>query len=284
MKLKFACADFTFPLLKHDDVLTLISMMGFDGVDIGLFEDRSHLQPSNQFGQSGDIAQNARALREKTHDRGLAVADIFLQTALDFKEYAINHPDKTKRDNIREIFLQCLEYTVECGCKHISALPGVYFDEIGADKSYDLCCEELLYRCEEAKKAGIVFSIEAHIGSIVPSPEPALRLTNDVPGLTLTLDFTHFIRTGIETPDVLPLIAKASHFHARGAANGKLQTVFSENTIDYQAVIKEMKQTGYKGFIGVEFTWQEWENCNRVDNVSESILMMEYLKKLLAEG
>ena len=36
------------------------------------------------------------------------------------------------------------------------------------------------------------------------------------------------------------------------------------------------------GYIGVEYTWQEWENCNRVDNVSESILMINYLKKLLS--
>ena len=280
--MKFACADFTFPLLRHDAVLTLISMMGFNGVDIGMFEGRSHLQPSNQF--VGDIAQNARALREKTENRGLEIADIFLQTALDFKQYAVNHPDKPRREKSREIFLKCLEYTAECGCKHMSALPGVYFDGIDPGESYGLCCEELAYRCEQAKKSGIVFSVEAHIGSIVPSPESALRLTGDVPGLTLTLDFTHFIRVGIKTPEGLPLVKKASHFHARGAANGMLQAILSENTIDYRAIIKEMRKTKYNGFIGVEYTWQEWENCNRVDNVSESILMMDHLKNLLAEG
>lgn len=49
MKLKLACADYTFPLLPHDDVLTLIAMLGIRDVDIGLFEHRSHLQPSDQF-------------------------------------------------------------------------------------------------------------------------------------------------------------------------------------------------------------------------------------------
>ena len=38
MQLKLACADFTFPLLPHDRVLDLIAMLGFEGVDIGLFE------------------------------------------------------------------------------------------------------------------------------------------------------------------------------------------------------------------------------------------------------
>ncbi len=43
MKPKLACADFTFPLLPHANALDLIAMLGIKGVDIGLFEDRSHL-------------------------------------------------------------------------------------------------------------------------------------------------------------------------------------------------------------------------------------------------
>ena len=43
MKPKLACADFTFPLLPHAKALDLIAMLGIKGVDIGLFEDRSHL-------------------------------------------------------------------------------------------------------------------------------------------------------------------------------------------------------------------------------------------------
>ena len=37
MKYKFASADFTFPLLEHDKVIKLIGLLGFDGIDIGLF-------------------------------------------------------------------------------------------------------------------------------------------------------------------------------------------------------------------------------------------------------
>src|SRR5580692_190961 len=46
MSLKLACADFAFPLLPHDNSLDLIAMLGFEGVDMGLFEGRSHLWPS----------------------------------------------------------------------------------------------------------------------------------------------------------------------------------------------------------------------------------------------
>ena len=46
MKTKLACADFAFPLLPHDAVLDLVAALQFEGVDIGLFEGRSHLWPS----------------------------------------------------------------------------------------------------------------------------------------------------------------------------------------------------------------------------------------------
>ncbi len=103
MELKFACADFTFPLLAHDNVLDLIAMLDIEGVDIGLFQDRSHLQPSGEF---ADIGRKAAKLRKKLDDRGLKPADVFLQTALDFESLAPNHPEREKRERARELFLK----------------------------------------------------------------------------------------------------------------------------------------------------------------------------------
>jgi hypothetical protein len=40
MPLKLACADFSFPLLTHDQSLDLISMLKFDSVDVGAFRKR----------------------------------------------------------------------------------------------------------------------------------------------------------------------------------------------------------------------------------------------------
>ena len=94
MNPKFACADFTFPLLPHDDVLALIAMLGFSGVDVGLFEERSHLWPSREF---ANVEASARQLKAKLDARGLQAADIFLQLAEDFTPYAINQPDETRR-------------------------------------------------------------------------------------------------------------------------------------------------------------------------------------------
>jgi sugar phosphate isomerase/epimerase len=275
MHFPLACADFTFPLLEHERSLDLIAILDFDSVDIGLFEGRSHLWPSREF---KDTARSAQKMRKKLDDRGLRAADVFLQANLDFTPYAINHLSAVRRRKARDWFLKTLEYAAICGAKHVSTLPGVYFHEQRKPKSWGLACDELNWRIERAKEYRIIFGVEAHIGSIAPNPQAAERLVRSVPGLTLTLDYTHFTRKGIPDSAVEPLIKYATHFHSRGACKGRLQTSFKENTIDYRRILEVMETTGYSGYLGLEYVWMDWEHCNEVDNVSETIILRDFFR------
>lgn len=275
MTLRLACADFTFPLLPHEKALDLVALLDFDGVDVGLFEGRSHLWPSRVF---QDVTASAKHLSRQLSDRGLALADVFLQTAPDFVSLAPNHPDPGVRRKARDWFTRTVEFTSECGGGHVSALPGVRFEGESADASLGRCCDELVWRCETARARGVTFSVEAHVGSIAPTPEAAARLVRSVPGLTLTLDYTHFTRDGSPDSEVEPLIAHASHFHARGARPGRIQASLKENVVDYRRVLEVMRQVGYSGFVGVEYVWIDWEHCNEVDNLSETILLRDLLR------
>ncbi len=274
MTLQLACADFTFPLLSHDNSLDLISMLGFDGVDVGLFEGRSHLFPSREFAN----ASAAKTLKDKVTDRGLNIADVFLQMDPDFKAFAINHPDAYRREKARDWFLRTLDYASRCESPHVTALPGVLFEEESAADSLGRCRDELAWRIEQSKAAGIVFGVEAHVGSIAPDPQSALNLVNSVPELTLTLDYTHFTRDGVPDSQVEPLVAHASHFHVRGARQDRLQCSFNENVIDYARVLDAMQREAYSGYVGVEYVWIDWEHCNEVDNLSETILFRDFLR------
>ena len=106
----------------------------------------------------------------------------------------------------------------------------------------------------------------------------AADLVRRVPGLTLTLDYTHFTRVGIPDAEIEPLIAYASHFHIRGARPGRLQTRFADNTIDYRRVVEVARAHNYQGWLGLEYVWQDWEHCNECDNVSETILFRDFLR------
>lgn len=277
MKLKLACADFTFPLLAQDQVFDLIAMLGIPGVDIGLFEGRSHLWPSKVFSRT---RRSAAALRAKLEDRGLRLADVFLQAATDFTSLAVNHPDQRKRATARDLFLRTVDFTLQCGGKHVTTLPGVYFPEESPSASLGRCAEELAWRTEQAASHGMTFSVEAHIGSLVPSPMEAAKLVKMTPGLTLTLDYTHFIKIGMAQEAIDPLVELASHFHARGACEGRLQASFKQNVIDYARVLRRMNETGYRGYVGIEYVWIDWEHCNEVDNLSETVLLRDFLRSV----
>ena len=278
MNLKLACADFAFPLLTHEQSLRLISMLGFSGVDIGLFEERSHLWPSREF---ENVGRSAAALKRLTDSLGLRVADVFLQTAPDFRPYAINHPESARRQLARDWFSKTLEYAVACGCEHVTVLPGVHFEEERAEESFARAVDELTWRTERAKTCGVTLGTEAHVGSLAPDPATAQRLARSVPGLTLTLDYTHFTRAGMPDDAIEPLLAHASHFHVRGARTGRLQAPFKDNVIDYRRVVNGLQKAGYAGWIGVEYVWIDWEHCNECDNLSETILFRDFLKSLI---
>ncbi len=276
-----ACADFTFPLLSHDHSLDVISLLGVEGVDIGLFEGRSHLYPSSEL---EDPDAGGTSLRGRVEQRGLQVADVFLQMDPDFTIYATNHPEAERRRKARDWFQRMLDYAAACNSPHVTCLPGVLFpDEAPAD-SFGRCCDELAWRVERARDMSLVFGTEAHVGSIVPTPQEALKLVQAVPGLTLTVDYTHFASRGIPDAESEPMLAYASHFHVRGAREGRLQCSFKDNTIDYGRIIEVMQATGYSGYIGLEYIWIDWEHCNEVDNISETLLFRDFIRAKLREA
>ena len=274
--MKLACADFAFPLLPFEKSLDLIAMIGVKGADIGLFEGRGSLQPSKELKTP---EKRGAALQKTLADRGLKLADLFLQNATDFTSMAINHPEENIRKLVRNAVERTLVYTKAAGGSHTSLLPGVQWPEETPAQSLERSATELAWCLERAKSYGITLSIEGHIGSHVATPQLLKRLLQLTPGLTLTLDYGHFIYQNIRQSAVHELIPHASHFHARCGAPERLQTSLKNNKIDFATILQKMKESRYTGWLGLEYVWVDWEHCNEVDNLSETILLRDHLKR-----
>ena len=270
----FSCTDFTFPLLSHRNALKLISMLGIGSVDIGFLQDRSHIQPSLV---AVDPPGEGKKLRETLESEGLTAADVFLQSATDFSSLALNQVREEARKKAREDFLCTLQFAEGCGSNHVTCLPGVFFPEAG-DASLERARSELAWRVEQAAAHGIVLGIEAHRGSVADTPARAKALVESVPGLTLTLDYSHFIRGGFSQAEIAPLLVHARHFHARGASPRMMQTPLKESSIDFVQVVKDMKTAGYRDVITLEYVYEDWEDNFRVDTVSETILLKQLIE------
>jgi sugar phosphate isomerase/epimerase len=281
MSLKLATADYSFPKLEWEQAVRLARDIEMQALDIGLFAGRSHLDPSEVL---SNPRQAARRVSGALQANNLEIADVFGQPGRVFEENAVNHPDSAVRKTAADFFHRILEFAVRCNAKHLTLLPGVHFPMESYDDSLGRCADELAWRVDAAAKMGVVFSVEAHVGSIAPTPALAKRLIGAVPGLTLTLDYTHFTYQGFSDDEIEPLLESASHFHARGACKGKLQAPFAENTVDYGRVLQAMKRANYSGFVVLEYVWVDWMRCNEVDCISETILLRDLLRSAPTES
>jgi sugar phosphate isomerase/epimerase len=271
--MKLSCADFTFPLLPHEDVLALIRLLGLDGVDLGIFSGRSHCTPEMIL---ADIPGAATRMKSSLERHGLAAADVFLQTGPEPPVRAANDPDPSIRAANRDMFCGILDFAVRVGAKHLTGLPGVWHQGVDLTTDWSLAIDETRWRKAEAASAGVEYAVEPHVNSITSDPESALRFVQDT-GVTLTLDYGHFVYQGMGPQAADVLLPHASHFHARGSAKGQLQSTMKDNVIAFPAIRDALRARSYPGWICLEYVWVDWEGCNRTDNISETILLRDLL-------
>jgi sugar phosphate isomerase/epimerase len=241
--------------------------------------NRSHLRPEDV---RADIEGSARRVGGEIRSRGLEVSDLFVIPWTDPARFAPNSADSEERRASRALFLDMANYAFALGAPGMTMLPGLDQEEWGHADSLARAAEELQWRAEHLERQGLGFSVECHIGSVAATPDDALALVTLAPSLRLTLDYTHFIAPGFSQEQVDPLLPRARHVQVRGARPGLGQCSMLENTIDQEAIVDGLLATDYSGFISVEYVWTEWEQMNRCDNVSETVMMRDRLRAALA--
>lgn len=272
--MRLSCSDYTWPLLSHANALDLIRALGCAGVDLGFMGQRSHVRPEQVHGA---VAQAAGAVRERIESRGLDVADVFAIPFTDFETMSANNPDRTEQERSLEFFADAVEFAALVGAPGLTTLPGVVFGGDTFDEALRRSAEGLRRRVDLAAERGLATSVEPHTGSLIDTPEKTLELLDRVPGLQVTLDYAHYVYGGVKQADVDPVLPHARHLQCRPARPGVLQAPVSEDSIDWALVVAQLTDNRYPGWLALEYTWQEWLDCNRVDTVAESALLRDIL-------
>lgn len=272
--MRLSCSDYTWPLLPHSSALDLIRALGCHGVDIGFMGRRSHVRPE---AVHGAVALAAGAVRERIESRGLAVADVFAIPFTDFETMSANNPDPAQQARSLEFFADAVEFAASVGAPGLTTLPGVQFAGDTFDAAMQRSAEGLRRRVEVAASRNLATSVEPHTGSLIDTPEKTLTLLDQVPGLHITLDYAHYVYGGVAQSDIDPLLRYARHLQCRPGRPGGLQVAVSEDTIDWHSVVAQLSAAGYTGWLALEYTWQEWLDCNKVDTVAESALLRDVL-------
>jgi sugar phosphate isomerase/epimerase len=273
-----SCSDYTFPLLPRAKRFAMLELLGFHLVDLGLFERSTGLRPAQL---AADSKGFTRQLKSELRHTRLRVSDVFLQVGLEPSIAAANDPNPRVRTRNRKMFLLALELCSAFDCAHLTGLPGVRHPHVPEADDLALAHEVAAWRQHVAAGVGVKYAIEPHIGSICSDVASTRAFVESVPGLTLTLDYGHFVAAGTPCSEIHPLLQFASHLHARGGAPGQLQATVAENTIDFEGIVRYLRERKYRGCVAVEYVWTEWGQCNRVDNVSEAILLRQRLEDLI---
>lgn len=275
--MRLSASTYSFEVLPLEATLAIIKHMGIRLVDIAGFHNRGRAsyEPDDVGANPQKFADHLNALLDKY---ALQAHDFFPQFATDFAIRSINDPDPAVIQQNVDAMRGIVRFCKLTGMKTITVLPGVDHAGRTREQNLDAAAAGLKQYVDIAGEHGITMCFEPHMGSLTNTPELALALVERTPGLKITLDYSHFLLQYIPEERGHTLIPHTGHFHIRQARPGKLQTRFSEGTLDFVALANRLKAAGYTGCMSLEYVHADWYDMVRQDTLAETIATKEALE------
>jgi len=264
--MRVACHAWAYNNLSLEDAVGTIARLGFRYIDLGsgphLDVDRAAAYPE---------AEAAKILRllEQFH---LTLTDLYLMLP------HTNSPDPDYREAELSLFERLIPFAVALGTPGITISPGIVQKD-GQDHSLARAIPALLRIVEAAEDTDLRISFEPHMDSVAQKPEQALLLLDAVPGLSLTLDYSHFVFQGTTLSDLTPLLEHVAHVQVRQAKKGCLQIAFDEGALDIPQMLQDLHKQGYRGAVTIEYmTTFGWHGMKKVSIGKEIVRMRDALR------
>ncbi len=250
----------------------MIRVLGFDCMDLGNSAD---LDPAYIAEHIEDEAERLNRIQRET---GVKFIDAALQVQPPF---ANNHPDAERRASYRRLLGSFFELAERIGLDGVSLSPGQYWPNESRKDSFERGAEELDWAVREGQERGIKIRIEPHIRSITWTPDLAVEMVRLVPGLSLTIDHSHFVFYDLPYAQVAVMHPYGTHWHARQARPGELQCRWEVGEIDFELIVRDLQDHQYDGVICLEYVHSPWMQQDNVDCVRETIFLRNHLGNLL---
>jgi sugar phosphate isomerase/epimerase len=268
--IEFACHTWAFNDLTLPEALGTIARLGFRYVDIGSGQNLNAAKTAQ------DPKREAAQVRADLEMYNLKVSDVYLVLP------RISLPDEEARARDLDIFRALLPFVKEVGSPGVTVSPGLMqADEAAWGRAVD----GLRAMLDATDKELLRLSIEPHLDSMAATPELALKLVDDIPGLSLTLDWAHMVCQHIAHEQIVSLLPHTRHLQIRQAARGRLQTPLDRGKIDLAAVMSALVEANYNDIVCIEYmNIPGWHGMMPVDAIAESARLRDALRSLRDAG
>ncbi len=250
-----------------DHVLDVAADLGFDGVEI--WGREPHI--SEQFDEN-----RVKAVQRMIHERDLVVPVL--------GSYLRFGCTKTRAEGTVE-----LEDTLHTAHCLGTAIVRVWASDVPSVQATEAVWEATIHECQQAcdqaSKLGITLAVEMHSNTLADSAATARQLAELVKRDNFRLNYHVVPDTELQTPleqlqSVMPYVV---HMHAQNyacltGADEVRRVPLEDGQVDYQPLVKQLRESGYTGCIAVEFSWTEGEG--KREALAADLL---YLRSLLNE-
>ena len=245
------CCSYNFRGLNLEDCVRQTAGMGFKYINIGANGENFPVPPSRIL---SDPLKTGREIKEVCARYDTVPVEFFVCSVVieDGSRVQPNDPDEKRRKAMFEAFRRVCECGAEAGLSHIMGVPGELAANDSPDNGLSISLDSLAKMLEIAKENGIGLTIEPHVRSILTSPDKVLAMLDKLPGLSLSLDYSHFIGTGFKSEELIPLHPHARHIHAKPARDGVPKCLFYDGEDYYEVLLRDLLDRNWEGVIAVE--------------------------------
>lgn len=272
MMLEFSCHAWALNDLTLTEALGTIARLGFRYVDLGT---GAHLNPVKAIADprriAADIVGDLRVFN-------LKLADVYVVLP-----HISSSDESLRREDINQ-FKALLVVLKSLGTSGVTLAPGVA--QPNDPEAYTRTIDALREMTQAAMQPAsggqppigeLAVSIEPQINSMAQTPDDALAMLMDVPGLKLTVDWAQFVQQGITTNAIVKLLPQTRHVHLRQTIKGKPQTAASAGSIDLPEVLRVLSEADYKGAVCIEYT--QMADTPGINPIREAVLLRDQLRE-----
>jgi sugar phosphate isomerase/epimerase len=276
MPFELSCTDFTFHALPHEKALQLIADLEIPSCDLLFFPGCRHVQVQAVL---EDPTGTARTIARRVEAAGLTVADV-LGLFGSYRELSPNDPDDGTRAASRDSFARLVEFASGVGAHGVTIIPGMDWPGERHETSLARAGEEMAWRVERAREAGLRVGFEPHVESLTETVDDALELCSRAPGLTVSLDYSHLVYHGIPQSSIEDLHPVTGHIHGRQGAPGILQASSRTGSIDFGRVVRQFVERDFDGFFCLEYCCDAYNDMDRIDTITETIRLRDLFRRV----